>query len=392
MAFLWDKYVPSSGEKEVWCAVIALERHSFEEMCGEVEWLDVVLTVPLSYEFVSALVATYKMWSKSKPLKFPLSPSFIGCSVLCREKKMMSTKKPSQNNPALSLLSLPDDLLLSCFARISRLYYPILSLVSKRFRSILSSPELYETLSFLGRTESVLYVCFQFNPGPNTRWFTLCRKPEQTLSKKKKKKKSSGYVLAALPTLNSPPAHSTTFVVVGGSRVQVCRWTNVLDDKIYVAGGSDDYDASNWMEVFDPKTQTWETKFNTLRERCGRHVWKSAVIDDEIYMYRNWGVAYKPKEDRWKALDMGVLKGGWVEDSYCVIDNILYCYHALSGMIWYDSKQRNWKPLRGLKVLSKCSGDAYLASHGGKMAVVWNNNMTFSYSEDKKIWCAVIAL
>ncbi|XP_010431361.1 PREDICTED: F-box/kelch-repeat protein At4g39550-like [Camelina sativa] len=337
---------------------------------------------------------------------------------------MRSTKKPSLTNPVPSLISLPDDLLLSCFARISRLYYLSLSLVCKRFRSILSSPELYETRSFLGRTESVLYVCFQIYPGPNTRWFTLCRKPDQTLSKKKKK--SSGYVLAALPIPNSPPAHSTTFVVVGSniyniggstfkaplSKVSIldCRsqrwlegpsmqveryWSaaNVLDDKIDVSGGSNDYDASNWMEVFDPKTQTWETKFNTLIERCDSHVSKSAVIDDEIYMYGYSGVAYKPKEDRWKALNMGDLDRGWAESPYCVIDNILYCYHARFKMSWYDSKQRNWIPLKDLKGLPKFTESyVHLASHGGKMVVVWNNYMTSSSSEDKKIWCAVIAL
>ncbi|CAH8392375.1 unnamed protein product [Eruca vesicaria subsp. sativa] len=60
MAVLWDKYLPSSGykKKTIWCAVISLERPNSEEIWGKVEWLDAVLTVPESYEFVCALAAT----------------------------------------------------------------------------------------------------------------------------------------------------------------------------------------------------------------------------------------------------------------------------------------------------------------------------------------------
>ncbi|CAA0394777.1 unnamed protein product [Arabidopsis thaliana] len=61
-------------------------------------------------------------------------------------------------NSPVDLSSLPDDLLLNCLARVSRLYYPILSLVSKRFSSLVASPELYKIRKLLGQTESCLYV------------------------------------------------------------------------------------------------------------------------------------------------------------------------------------------------------------------------------------------
>ncbi|CAN7010398.1 unnamed protein product, partial [Brassica rapa subsp. trilocularis] len=61
-------------------------------------------------------------------------------------------KKEPSPNP-----SLPDDFLLSCFARISTLYYPSLSLVSKSFRSLLTSPELYKVRSLSDHTECCLY-------------------------------------------------------------------------------------------------------------------------------------------------------------------------------------------------------------------------------------------
>ncbi|EFH62178.1 hypothetical protein ARALYDRAFT_899655 [Arabidopsis lyrata subsp. lyrata] len=59
MAVMWDKYVTSSRDYMIWCAVIALERHSSEEIWGKIEWVDAVLsTVVLSYKFVCALTAT----------------------------------------------------------------------------------------------------------------------------------------------------------------------------------------------------------------------------------------------------------------------------------------------------------------------------------------------
>ncbi|CAA7023940.1 unnamed protein product [Microthlaspi erraticum] len=75
-------------------------------------------------------------------------------------------------------LYLPDDLLLSCFARVSRLDYPTLPLASKGFGSLISSPELYQIRSQLNRTEICLYVCLSLPPDPNPKWFTLCRRPK----------------------------------------------------------------------------------------------------------------------------------------------------------------------------------------------------------------------
>ncbi|XP_010516012.1 PREDICTED: F-box/kelch-repeat protein At5g49000-like [Camelina sativa] len=348
------------------------------------------------------------------------------------ENKMMSTEQPS-----LPLLlstpqpppnpSLPDDLLLSCFARVSRLYYPTLSLVSKRFRSLITSPELYKIRSLLGHSEICLYVCFEYYDGihgPNTRWFTLCRKPDQTLNKNEK---SSGYVFATLQTPNYPPVRSSNLVAVGSniyniggsiynvplSKVSIldCRshtwregpsmqveryWSvvNVLDEKIYVAGGCQDYNSSNWMEVFDPKTQTWEHVLSPLTERCGSLVWRSAVLDEEIYMYGTWGVAYKPKEDRWKPLAEVCLELGWLENPDCVIDDILFCYSDSHGIRWYDSRIRYWLRLQGLDELLlpmyANSGYVKLANYGGKMAFLWDKYVPSS--EDKEIWCAVINL
>ncbi|KAF3527881.1 hypothetical protein DY000_02036203 [Brassica cretica] len=395
------------------------------------------------------------MWSPERKRK--KKPSLKQSLVL--EPTPESTPNPS----------LPDDLVVSCLARVSRLQYPTLSLVSKSFRSLLASPGLYKTRSSLGHTESCLYVCIRFPNETNPRWFTLCQKPDRTLTtvdttKKpsgyalaklstphsrhahgprlsiaipdslarlqelsisprfaahlyktrsslgltesclyvcirfpnetnprwftlcqkpdppfaKKKKKSSGYALATIPIPHSPPAHWSGLVVgsiyktplstVSVLDCQSHTWrespsmlieryypaANVVDGKIYVTGGCEECDNSSWMEVFDPKTQTWELVPSHGPEICGCKIYKSAVIDEKLHMFGTQnGLAYKPREGRW---------------------------------------ERIW--MKGLKGLPKFAhyGCVKLADYGGKMAVLWDKFLPSSGYKKKTIWCAVVAL
>ncbi|XP_019096440.1 PREDICTED: F-box/kelch-repeat protein At5g51250-like [Camelina sativa] len=203
-----------------------------------------------------------------------------------KQKQMLSsTPQSSLLNP-----SLPYDLLLHIVARVPRLYHPTLSLVSKSFRSLLASPELYKVRSQLGLTESCLYVCFDMLEGPT--WFTLCRKSDQT-----NKEERSGYALARIPIPNSPYVQFSSLVSVGSdiynigaiqpgrfkassSSVSILdcmshTWreapslpvelltvcAGVLDGKIYAAGQYKDDSSSdsfkNLVEVLDIKTQVW---------------------------------------------------------------------------------------------------------------------------------------
>ncbi|KAG7605431.1 F-box/kelch-repeat protein [Arabidopsis thaliana] len=330
-----------------------------------------------------------------------------------RKKRSLEPSPESTPNP-----SLPDDLIVSILARVSRLYYPILSLVSKSSRTLVTSPELYKTRSFFNRTESCLYVCLDFPPDPNPRWFTLYRKPNQNITEKTKN--SSGFVLAPIPNHHS---HSSSIVAIGSniyaiggsienspsSKVSIldCRshtWheapsmrmkrnypaANVVDGKIYVAGGLEEFDSSKWMEVFDIKTQTWEFVLSPLAERF---IYRSLVIEGEIYIFGDKVVTYKPKEDRWggvgehQSMDLGLFF-----HSYCVIDNVLYCYRP-GGIKWYESEKRSWRKLRGLKGLSKLASSCVkLADYGGKMALLWDKYIPCSGNKSHSISCAVVSL
>ncbi|EOA13928.1 hypothetical protein CARUB_v10027047mg [Capsella rubella] len=122
---------------------------------------------------------------------------------------MSSSKSPpleSTPNPTL-----PYDFLLDCFARVSILYYPTLSLVSKTCRTLVASSELYKTRSSLNRTETCLYVYLEYPHDPILRWFTLYPIPNQT----DKTENSSGYVLVPIRIPNSLHVNHKALVTVG---------------------------------------------------------------------------------------------------------------------------------------------------------------------------------
>ncbi|KAJ4885189.1 putative F-box/kelch-repeat protein [Raphanus sativus] len=356
-----------------------------------------------------------------------------------------SGKDPPHNNkmPAtepISIWSLPDDLLLDCLARVSRLHYHILSSVSKRFRSIIASPELYQARARLNRTEKRIYFYLSYRIDPATDWYTLRRRNIA-------KGPNVGYYAETVP---SPkwlhPAQSSTLVAVGSdiykigggdhftpklSKRNCCYGFSVLDcrthtwrqapsmcmerdasatatlfkGKIYVAGGCDKkyVGCPNWVEVFDPKTQTWGSVTNPhVFEQRGEFisnenfVAKSLLLEGKLYMFGNdsAAVVYNPEKNRWSALgkDMCSMFQA-VRECHCVIDDVLFFWES-GAFKWYDFKARLCKEVRGVKGLPDlCSSDpkffkVAMVDLGGKMVFMWN---TRTYWECN-IWCAEITL
>ncbi|EOA30805.1 hypothetical protein CARUB_v10013949mg [Capsella rubella] len=339
------------------------------------------------------------------------------------KKKKKPSSTPQSTLKTASLL--PHDLLLTILARVPRLYYPILSLVSKSFRSLVASPELYNVRSLLGQTESCLYVCLRL--GSSFSWFTLSREPDQT-----KRMNSSGYVLAKVPIpswYGSPYIDFSGLVAVGSDIYNVGAWrgtylsptsrvlildcrshewregpslpmelellsASVLDKKIYVAGCYRDKDSwKNSFEVLNTKTQIWDLDPIPCNELYRP---RSICIDGKIHVLTCSGVkvAFNSKEGRWDMVDEpSMVTGGiCVSSSFCEIDNVLYILSLDRILRWYDSEKRRWRDLKGLVGLPSLSScfSGRLADYGGKMAVLCAREM--SLSKMTTISCVVIAL
>ncbi|CAA7023960.1 unnamed protein product [Microthlaspi erraticum] len=320
-----------------------------------------------------------------------------------RKKNTARTKNPSlKRSPLLPPTpqstpnpTLPDDVLLSCFARVSRLHYPSLSLVSKSFRSLLSSLELYQTRSHLHRTERCLYVCLSLPPDPNPRWFTLCRRPNRNLTKKRKKKQSSN-LLVPITSPHSTPVRPS-FVVIGS--------------EIYEIGGLVNGAASSTVSVFDCRSHSWRKAPNMLVAREQPY---AKVIDGKIYVrgLEDLVEVFDPKTQtwnyestEWKSLDdyYGIVSDRFFgmasrTSSSCVIDSVLYSYYK-GEFKWYDKKVTDWRTLKGLWYslpaffsCSTTSSQIQLADYGGKMAVLWDRHDRSSNCKGRKVLCAVVTL
>ncbi|KAL1201809.1 F-box/kelch-repeat protein [Cardamine amara subsp. amara] len=313
-----------------------------------------------------------------------------------------------------SLLMLPDDLILNCLARVSRLYYPTLSLVSKKLRSFIASIDLYQTRTLLGRTENCLYVCLR--QSNSLGWFTLCRRPN-----------SSKMIFVPIPTLNFSLVLDAAVVVgpniytIGGYmnnninassnvvKVMDCRthiWreapsmhvarvfqsTFVFDGKIYVTGGRNNLNSTKWMEVFDTKTQTWEFSHIPSEEISKGFAYESVWYEGTIYMKsRDQNVTYKMHQGKWKRVHPTMNEGWGLSSSHCVIDNVFYCY--IDGKInWYDSKKELWITLKGLERLLFEHYVGTMVGYGGKMVVFWTEYAYVKNYKETTVWCAEIAI
>ncbi|CAN6906104.1 unnamed protein product [Brassica oleracea] len=122
----------------------------------------------------------------------------------------MSWAEKKRSPPPSPITSLPEDVVVDILARVPICNYPRVSLVSKRFRSLVSSPEIYARRSSLGCTEHCLYVVLRNRDDCVNRLFTLRRRKDNGNSNRR---------LVLIPgSPDMPPEGS--FVAVG-SRLYV---------------------------------------------------------------------------------------------------------------------------------------------------------------------------
>ncbi|XP_010422129.1 PREDICTED: putative F-box/kelch-repeat protein At4g11750 [Camelina sativa] len=347
-------------------------------------------------------------------------------------------------NSQVDLPYLPDDLWLNCLARVSRLYYPILSLVSKRFRSLVASLELYEIRTLLGNTENCLYVNLRFSSKPHTRWFTLCQRstrspnPNPNFNSRwfascfRPHSVLTNHTMVSVPThnLTSPTELTRNRIAIDSNIYMIgvlgdgafssriffmdCRshtfhktpsiqtaqknpLIRVLDGKIYVVEGCNDPDYSNFIECLDPETQTWEHVPSPSADIRGRYVSASLVLDGKLYLFGDKNLVYKPKENKWDVVGLEIpLRWNPTDFVGAVVDNVIYAFgRRRMRVVWYDSKGRQWRYLKGLGKLPKLPKQCLcvrLVGYSGKIVVLWEKDVRGTDPEKKMIWCAEIAL
>ncbi|CAA7061643.1 unnamed protein product [Microthlaspi erraticum] len=299
---------------------------------------------------------------------------------------------------------LPDDMVLSCLARMSKSDQAALSLVSKSLRSLVASPDLYIMRSLLGCVENWLYVCMGTPPDPSPHWFILHRG------------KSLDRLLSPIASLRFQPPEASSVVAVDwgiyviGGRIKgklspqvhlldclTHTWrrapsmgaarsraaAGVVGGKIYVFGGCPDPNSSKWAEVFDPKTQTWDslppTPDTTIRHQpyIG-----SVVVKGKIYaMYgvANNSLYYTPSESKWGRGNTPPQISN--RRDWCFIDKLLYCIDISGNLCWCEPVQLEssepeemyWREVKGLGSLSESLSRSRLVHIDSNVESTWES-------------------
>ncbi|ESQ51978.1 hypothetical protein EUTSA_v10017912mg [Eutrema salsugineum] len=331
----------------------------------------------------------------------------------------MATKVSAdeENQPSL-MTSLPEEIIMDCVARVPRSYYPLLSLVSKHFKSLVTSPELYvRRRSLLSRDDEYsLYVAISKNQTSCIHWYTLSRKPNNSLW------------LVPIPSLPPMPLHGS-YVVVGSSiyvmggfyhwgfitpcvsRID-CRSHTVqhlprmpkavagpvselVDGKIYVIGGSDTRSremksSSQRIMVFDTEAETWNVTKKRMNWEVKQRLFSSVEMSGNIYMrgHKN-SYVYEPKGDKWEE-DRILHSKEW--SNSCVIDDVLYYYDVDKNCIrTYDPKERAWGVVKSVELGGFEDGSwSYTASCGRNLVVFFHKEIVLT--ETTEIWCAEIVV
>ncbi|CAN6807231.1 unnamed protein product, partial [Brassica oleracea] len=293
--------------------------------------------------------------------------------------------------------SLPEDVIVDILARVRICYYPTLSLVSKQFRSVVASRELYSRRSLLACTEHCLYIVLYDRKTKLNRWYILHQKANG---------KRSLVLIPSLPTLtryeicvavgskiyvfvgNTPSAYSIdcrshTVQPLPSSPVPMSnRIADVIDEKIYVMGCMDDF--KNGIMLFNTKTQIKvSARACIMKCKAGKMYVRDLLS----------GSVYDPKENIWR-WDMQELK--W--ESACVVGDVLY-YHDHPIVRTYDPKLRCWEVVKGLEeLLSEMFSfwHVHTGNYGGNLVLfsakaICKDRIDVKYPT-KEIWCAEISL
>ncbi|CAA7014950.1 unnamed protein product [Microthlaspi erraticum] len=294
----------------------------------------------------------------------------------------MSSKKhraeKEQSSPCV-MTSLPEDVIIDILARVPRCNYPKLSLVSKHFRSLVASREIYARRSLLGCTEHCLYVVLSNAESGDHELYILRRKangkqglflinslPSKPRSGSYVAMGSKIYVFNNMTSLSIDCISHTAQPLPSMPVLMDVTYADSIDGRIYVIGYIRDLDSKKEvMVVFNTETQTWEPetiKIDMVACEC-------VVMGGKMYFRDNENcVVYEPKGRKWETGEMLNAKE-W--ENACVVDDVLYYYDDEKNKLRaYDSEKKCWGVVKGVEdflTMGRESGWWKTASYGGKL-------------------------
>ncbi|CAA0820774.1 F-box/kelch-repeat protein SKIP4 [Striga hermonthica] len=292
---------------------------------------------------------------------------------------------------------IPDDIALSCLARVPRKYHPILNCVSRRWRELVCGEEwfsyrlkhnLAETWIYaLCRDKSEQLCMYVLDPEQLKKgWKQIQGLPSRFLKRKGVGFEvlgrkvylfgGCGWIEDATDEVYCYDASANNWMRVASLSTARCFFAyEALDNKIYAIGGlgSKSSDPHSW-DVYDGSTDTWSSHVdpNVIPD-----IEDSVLLDKKIYIRcaissvdsHVYAVVYDPSSGIWQHGD-DVVACGW-RGPAVVIDGKLYVLDQVSGlrlMMWREDV-REWMAVRRISthlVLPPCR----LVAIGKKIFVI----------------------
>lgn len=277
------------------------------------------------------------------------------------------------------ICGLPDDIALSCLARVPRTYHGLLRGVSKGWRNLVCSElwqsyrqrhNLQETWIYaLCRDKFDRVCCYVLDPSSPRRYW----KPIEGLPTRCTKRKGMGfevfgekiYLLGgcgwsedATDEVYCYDVSINTWSEVAPLSTARCYFAcEVLGEKIYALGGLGlkSCDPHSW-DTYDLHTNSWESHSDA---NIVPDIKDSIVLDGKIYIRCGssavsahvYAVAYEPSRGTWEHADPDLVSG-W-HGPAAVLDGKLYVLDQSSGtrlMMW-ESERRQWVAVGRLSTL-----------------------------------------
>jgi len=301
------------------------------------------------------------------------------------------------DDPNMNPQELPEELIESIVAPIPRCYYPSLSLLSRAFRHVITSQQLFVTRSGLGFKEPVLYAFIGCTPYTTPRWFIL-RRSNIPLQLRRLNSLphmfpgaavvTIGYKIYVMGGYNYQPV-STVIVIdcrfhtwhylPDMQRARYHAAAGVIDGRIYVIGGRKKQDA-DWVEVFDVTTESWET----VPTQCPNEASENglfvtyAVMQGRIFILDLGRVfAYEPRQGLWQSLGVICQLMRFWGSSSCVVGDLLYTLDPTCSfghpIVVYNPNELVWRPVFGIFMIDLPVLSFYgskMANFGGKLVIL----------------------
>ncbi|RIA04874.1 hypothetical protein BRARA_K00872 [Brassica rapa] len=303
-----------------------------------------------------------------------------------KKKKTVPDELPSMFS------SLPDEIIENILARVSRWKYPSLSLVSKRFHSLLSSMDIYKARSQIGSNETCLYIWLKLPGHPCASWFSLRTKPNNQNRTKRRKGKISFKRDSSVMSVVPIPSYSSTdsnFPELSYIKTSIfISYDPSLSLIIYIIGGSYNKEPSSSVRIFDCRNHTWRDAPNMT---VARENAQTVLVDEKIYVmggcdidkyYANWIEIFDVRTQAWTALPgpgaddedelLNVFKGKF----YLAADEKEYSYEPKNGhLMWsgFENEGIEWSGIKGLEELREHpTRGLETGSKFGQLLVMWD--------------------